>query len=309
MTLESLEACGLGVTSDEISRAFEPFVQRRVTGDDSEWRAHLRRRRRRIVVKGLRRALTGWLPGGGRDSDEIQREYSRAWGEADYDRYSITVPPERYSPWEWRGELMLANTIGATRFRHILLARLVERHRPRRVLEVGCGDGINLLLLASRFPDVSFTGVELTQAGHERATALQDLERLPQNLIEFAPEGIVDASAHRRIDFRRGNAAELPFADGSFDLVFTVLALEQMERIRSQALSEISRVVADRACMIEPFRDVNAAGWRRLNVLRRDYFRAPIASLSDFGLEPVLATEDVPQEVFLGAALVVSEKR
>ena len=60
--------------------------------------------------------------------------------------------------------------------------------------------------------------------------------------------------------------------------------------------------------MIEPFRDVNESFWPRLYVFWRDYFRGGIDELRDFGLQPVAATGDFPQEAFLKTCLVLSEK-
>jgi SAM-dependent methyltransferase len=138
---------------------------------------------------------------------------------------------------------------------------------------------------------------------------LQTGGALPRGLADFAPLQFADPSAFKRIEFLQGNAVRLPFEDGAFDLVYTVLALEQMERVRSQALTEIARVAARNALMIEPFRDVNKALWPRLNVLRRDYFRGRINDLGRYGLEPVLALDDFPQEAFLKVCAVLSKKR
>jgi hypothetical protein len=91
--------------------------------------------------------------------------------------------------------------------------------------------------------------------------------------------------------------------------VITVLALEQMERVRPRALAEIARVSARHSLMIEPFQDVNQALWPRLNVMRRDYFRGRIDDLPRYGLEPVLALGDFPQEAFLKTCAVLAEKR
>ena len=204
---------------------------------------------------------------------------------------------------------MFASDVGGTRFRQLLLIRIIERVRPRSVLEVGCGNGINLILLAGRFPAIRFAGVELTEAGHRAARALQEQGVLPAGMADYAPLPLADPTAFRRIDFRQGNATRLPFEDGAFDLVITVLALEQMERVRAQALAEIARVTARHSLMIEPFRDVNQAFWPRLNVLRRDYFRGRIDDLARYGLVPVLALGDFPQEAFLKTCAVLAEKR
>ena len=117
-----------------------------------------------------------------------------------------------------------------------------------------------------------------------------------------------DPEAFRRVTFLQGSAAELPFPDGAFDLVMTVLAIEQMERIRARALAEIARVARRQVLMIEPFRDVNRDLWSRLNVYRRDYFRGSIDELGTYGLRPVLALADFPQEAFLKACMVVADR-
>ena len=301
----TLDDSGLAVTTQDIDALFEPFVGRKVAADDPEWRAILRRRRWRIASKFFRR----WMPAHDRHEEKVTAEYAKAWRQTAYENYGLETPPPRFSPWEWRGQRMLASGFGITRVRQLLLIRVLERLGPRRVLEVGCGNGINLLLLAGRFPEVEYTGIELTKEGHAAATDLQSLPELPSAMQRYAPLTLEDPSAFRRIRFLQGNAASLPFSDESFDLVFTVLSLEQMERIRHQALSEIVRVAGHYTLMIEPFADVNASLWPWLNVVQRDYFRGRIGDLPDYGLDPVLATNDFPQEVFLKICVVLSEKR
>ena len=114
--------------------------------------------------------------------------------------------------------------------------------------------------------------------------------------------------AFKRIDFRQGDAAELPFADGSFDLVYSVLALEQMELIRERALGEMARVSTDATFMFEPFREVNDEGWPARYVYARNYFRGRIEDLPALGLKPEFAIRDFPQEIHLRAAAVLARK-
>ncbi len=295
----------LGISQQEIMDLLDPFVDRSVAEDDPEWRAAIWKRRRKILYKSVGR----WLPTQVRSEKNIVREYSQVWRDTTYDRYSLEHPPPKYSPWEWRGQKLLASTFGATRFRQLFLIRFLEMVRPKRVLEVGCGNGINLLLLAGRFPEVEFAGVELTQEGHDAAVALQKLEELPAALQGFAPLELKDPTAFRRIDFHQGSAGELAFEDDAFDLVVTVLSLEQMETIRHQALSEVARVARRHTLMIEPFADVNTSLWPRLNVVRRNYFRGHIDDLPQYGLHPIVVTNDFPQESFIKVCAVLSEKR
>jgi SAM-dependent methyltransferase len=305
MRLTSAAESGLGVSREQIARLFEPFVDRAASADGAEWRAAVRERRRKTLWKLPRRLL----PARQRSERNVVAEYARVWGPDNYARFSVEEPPPRFSPFEWAGERMLASTLGATRFRQLLLIRAIERVRPERVLEVGSGNGVNLMLLAGRFPRIAFTGVELTSQGRAAALGLQELPELPRPMQGFAPEPLEDPTAFRRVRFLQGSAAELPFQDGEFDLVITVLALEQMERIRRRALAEIARVARGHSFMIEPFADVNESLWPRLNVMRRDYFRGRIDELPGYGLVPVLATDDFPQESLLKVCAVLSEKR
>lgn len=308
MQITSLAGSGLGLSQEEIATYFKPFIARKVAADDPQWQAEMRERKRGILRRYLKRILLPWSSRTKRDEREVIREYSKAWKPGEYENYRLGGELPRLSPWIYRGERMYASDIGGTRFRQALLVRMIEHVKPRSVLEVGCGNGINLLLLAGNFPDVEFAGIELTREGNEAALEFQRQEVLPEALQAYAPLPLKDPTAFRRIRFLRGNAAELPFADNEFDMVYSVLALEQMEQIRDQALAEFARVAGKYTLMIEPFRDVNDRGWPRANVIRRNYFRGRIADLSDYGLKPVIITDDFPQEVFLKAVAVLSEK-
>ena len=182
--------------------------------------------------------------------------------------------------------------------------------KPASVLEVGCGNGVNLLYLAGRFPQTRFTGIELTKAGQRAAQQCQEQwDQFPEELLAFSPQPQLDRTAFRTVDFRQGSADSLPFKDGSFDLVFTVLALEQMERIRGKALREVGRVSNNHVLMIEPFRDVNASGLHRRYIVSQNYFAARIGDLPKYGLQPVWATADFPQKAQMRFACVLAKKK
>ncbi|VUX47218.1 putative Methyltransferase domain-containing protein [Candidatus Defluviicoccus seviourii] len=309
MRISALAETGLGISEDQITTLFAPFVSQPSGAFDPLWRQEITRRRLKHLRHAARRLFMGWLPETRRDEDTVRTEYERGWAGIDYARYTLDAPLDGATPWEWRGRQMFATDTGATRVRQLFLIRILERLRPRSVLEVGCGNGINLLLLAGRFPQIAFSGLELTEAGHAAAVAFQRHAALPREMKAYAPEAIEDPQAFKRIAFVQGNAVAMPFADGAIDLVYTTLALEQMERVRGAALSEIARVAGRNTFMVEPFRDVNKAFWPRLYVYRRNYFRGAIDDLEHYGLRPVLATDDFPQEVFLKACAVLTEKK
>lgn len=300
---QKLDDLPLGLRSADAMAVLEPFIRRNATPEER------RKFFRHLQYRTLRRAIdrTLGLEGGKRDKAVILAEYEEAWTKG-YLRYDVSAGCVRPDPWDYRGQPMLADRAGIARFRSVILGRVIETLKPRNVLEVGCGNGINLLLLAGAFPDVEFTGLELTEAGHRGAVELQKAAALPPNLTAYAPLPQRDPTAFRHINFVRGDATRMPFADRSFELVFTVLSVEQMERVREAALSDIARVAKDNVLNLEPFAEANGHGWKRLNVYARNYFRGRIADLPRYGLEPQWATDDFPQEAILGTALVLSAK-
>ena len=310
MRLVSLPDAGMGLSRAEIADLFRPFEGRHVASDDPEWQEEVRRRDGLIWKRLGQRVFRGLKPRRKRTLGEIKREYAKVWRKDESDGYDMAQPVPKYSPWEWDGRLFFANKFGGVRVRLLLMMRTIERLRPARMLEVGYGNGMNLVYLASCFPQVEFHGIELTDEGVAAARAFQARDELPRRMHDFSPLPVRDPTAFKRIRFLQGNAAALPFEDGSIDLVLTVLALEQMESIRDRALSEIGRVARGHALMIEPFRDMNPWGrraWR--NVMARDYFRGHIADLPRYGLDPVWAVGDMPQELFLRVCAVLAQRR
>jgi SAM-dependent methyltransferase len=302
IALKQIENLSIGVSAQEIRAAFAPLID--VNATQKDWLSAVWKRRRRV----LRRAYERMRGSGSRDLNSVLGEYEEAWSSG-YGKYDVSAGPRKAEPWTFRDDRIMVSRLGAARFRSVILGGVIRSLKPKSVLEVGCGDGINLLLLANAFPNVNFTGLELTDAGHRASIAVQRHDRLPDNLSAYAPLPQIDPQAFHRISFVQGNACAMPFTAGSFDLVYTVLSVEQMEQVRYQALSEISRVTGRHLLNLEPFADANTGFWRRLNVYGKDYFRGRIAELSRYSLEVVWATQDFPQDTALGVALVLSRKR
>lgn len=104
----------------------------------------------------------------------------------------------------------------------------------RRVLDVGCGVGIALSLIAGERPDIDAVGLELSQRA---------------------------AQTGRRVfgvDIVQGSAAALPFADDAFDVVLATELLEHLPHgTYDRARRELARV-APRAIVTVPFRERRA---------------------------------------------------
>jgi ubiquinone/menaquinone biosynthesis C-methylase UbiE len=187
----------------------------------------------------------------------------------------------------------------------LLLSSLVDELKPQNALEVGCGNGLNLFVLSALHPATKWGGVELTESGVAVARAIQQEPELPKNLQDFAPGTLASVTAHREIQIQQGNVLALPFPDRSFDLVFTVLALEQMQAIGDQALSEIARVARRHAVFIEPFAEFNSTETRKHYLRHRGYLDLPVSELKRFGLDVIDIFEDMPQKLTIGAGLVI----
>jgi demethylmenaquinone methyltransferase/2-methoxy-6-polyprenyl-1,4-benzoquinol methylase len=107
---------------------------------------------------------------------------------------------------------------------NVILRRIgLEMCPPRegmKVLEVGCGTGINLRLYENAGCDVF--GVDLSPA-----------------MLEMARQKLGE-----RADLRLADAAEMPYADDSFDLVTAFLTLHEMPAAtRTAVMAEMVRVV------------------------------------------------------------------
>ncbi|CAN5202476.1 hypothetical protein BH10PSE7_BH10PSE7_13910 [soil metagenome] len=298
---QRLDDLPIGLSPAPVMAALEPFVC-------AQSAASVRFKQiaglRRTTLKRVARRL---VKRGSRNKAIIVDEYDTTWSRR-YAAYDLSAGCRRPEPWLYRGSPITVDRAGVARMRSVILAAVIRHLKPARVLEAGCGNGINLLLLAGAFPDIEFAGLELTSAGNRVARELQQLPELPAALSHYAPEPQRDGKAFQRIDFRQGDATRMPFADGAFDLVFTVLAVEQMERVRDAALTEIARVSRSHVLNLEPFADANRNIWRRMHVFGRDYFRGSIADLPRYGLQPEWGTVDYPQEIQLGSALVLSRK-
>lgn len=294
------------VEDHEIAAVFSPYVKERLTANDERWRAIVRKKSKKSRRARVKRQLFGWIPQMRRDQKDVYNTYETQWGART--AVDILKKPKSLSAISWRENChVLANYLGLKRCYLLFLMRAIETLSPKRVLEVGCGAGLNLFVLAAQFPNVKFHGVELTKEGVLSALDVKRKKRLPEAIADFSPIIPRDYSAHRRVVIKQASAEDLPIGDNAFDLVFTVQALEQMEAIRSSALSEISRVAKSHLVMIEPFADWNKSEMRRNRIRGRDHFAASISDLRAFGFKPVFATHDLPSKISMGVGVVIAE--
>ena len=111
-------------------------------------------------------------------------------------------------------------------FYGIVARQAAEHLRAGRVLDVGTGPGKLPIMIASLNPLLRVTGLDLSADMVNIATRAAQREGL------------------KNVEFRQGNAAELPFADREFDLVISTLSFHHWKR-PEQALDEGYRVLRE----------------------------------------------------------------
>ncbi|MDP3788164.1 MAG: class I SAM-dependent methyltransferase [Candidatus Chromulinivorax sp.] len=136
-----------------------------------------------------------------------------------------------------------------------------EMANAESVLELGGGNGLNLLLLAVLNPRIKILrSIELTQSGIQMAEQLYanpPIREISQ-ITDIPPETVAQRLHGRDVKFLMGDMRNLPFEAETFDGVFSRLAIEQMPRHYPQIFSEAFRVTKNNGVgiFIEAFRDV-----------------------------------------------------
>ena len=118
----------------------------------------------------------------------------------------------------------LVSLLGGDRARRDLVeqAKIEPSHR---VLDVGCGTGTLVVLLKQRYPGMSVVGLDPDPKALHRA----------QNKA---------GRAGTSVQLDQGFADELPYANGSFDRVFSSFMFHHLEeQDREKMLSEVLRVL------------------------------------------------------------------
>ncbi|MDB9372240.1 class I SAM-dependent methyltransferase [Nodularia sphaerocarpa] len=106
---------------------------------------------------------------------------------------------------------------------HKRLLEYVDLAERANILDMGCGTGRLLERLATKFPDVRGTGLDLSS-----------------NMLRIAR---LSNSHHPRLIYIEGQAESLPFGEGQFDAVFSTISfLHYLEP--QQVLSEVARVLS-----------------------------------------------------------------
>ena len=171
--------------------------------------------------------------------------------------------------------------------------RRIDYSECQHVLEVGCGVGAQLRILARRFPNTRFTGVDLSPGQ-----------------VDYARILLKEELSSGQVTLAEGSAYGLPFPDGNFDGAFLCWVLEHLSDPK-RAMGELARVlnpggilhdteVFNAGGYADPHRAELMEYWKHFNDLQRDFGGHPdigirLANLAlDAGLTKVTQTEISP---------------
>lgn len=131
------------------------------------------------------------------------------------------------------GLMVWSSKVGKLRERDRILDEIPWRG-DETVLDAGCGRGLLLIGAARRLKTGSAVGVDIWQTGDQSGNS-------PEATLENAKiEGV-----EGRVEVRDGDLRDLPFEDGTFDVVLSGLVLHNIHdrEEREGAIRELARVL------------------------------------------------------------------
>ena len=144
--------------------------------------------------------------------------------------------------------------------RTALIEELAQLTQPQRILEIGCGTGVNLVRLAQRFPEARITGIDLSA-----------------DMLTQASKHIL--ACRDRIELIHGAYQSPLKPEQPFDLIVCSYALSMINPGWEQVLESCNRdLTAGGLIAVADFHDSSLAlfrRWMRLNHVRMDAHLAP----------------------------------
>ena len=168
---------------------------------------------------------------------------------------------------------------------------IVAQYAPVRVLEVGCGNCINIVNLKKKYNGkIDLYGIDISD------------ERLRVSKQYFG-------NALDEVQLRNAPITEpLDWSDGFFDVVFSMHCLEQIPYQTQSALREIYRLTKRRMVMIEPIFELGNHV-QRLYLLNSDHNRILLKSIKQLGYQIWrLESLDIQSNPLNQSSIVVIDK-
>ncbi len=171
------------------------------------------------------------------------------------------------------GLLVWSSRVGKLYVRERLIDSL-DLRGDETVLDVGCGRGLLLIAAARRLTRGKAVGIDLWRSVDQSGN------RPEVTLANARAEGVAE-----RVVIKTGDMRELPYPDGSMDVVISSLAIHNIPdpEGRARAVREIARVLKpngrvallDMECTAEYVRTLREAGWHTVEAGSPSYLMFP----------------------------------
>ena len=205
-------------------------------------------------------------------------------------------------------KVFLAHSCLTTKIQQFLILKKIKELNPKSVLEIGCGSGITLKLLSDLYSEINFYGIDQSVEGIKYAKKLktQTLKTIFKKKLNFQ---FKNTENNTNLELYTQDASSINFNDKNFDIVFSNLALEQMDNIKYEVLSEIKRVAKKYIILIEPFKNLNGFGLRYLHHKSKQYFSLNYKDLEDKNFEIIEFYEQLPALLSLNYGMLVLKRK
>lgn len=163
---------------------------------------------------------------------------------------------------------------------------------PIKILEVGCGNCINLASLKKRYGSLLLlSGLEISQ---QRIRVAKEHFGHRLSGIAFYIQSITD-----RIE---------ALSEGEFDIVFSMHCLEQITYQSTLAIKEMHRLAKSLVIMIEPVYELGNPT-QRLYLINQDHNRTLLSAINELGLAPTrIEPLDIQSNPLNQSSIIVIEK-
>lgn len=183
-----------------------------------------------------------------------------------------------------------------------ILHGIFKQMNAKTILEVGSGNGINLIGLASLDPEYNLIGVEPSKNSYLKSITWKDDEK-DIDVVGFG--NTLEQVNFNKIKFINGTGFSIPLEDKSVDVSFTCAVLEQIPRDYGKVLIEMRRVTRKYCVFIEEFKEAQSLP-DYFFLYGKDMFRSSYKNFKKYGLEPVYFTTDFTQKTTHSLGLLIA---
>jgi SAM-dependent methyltransferase len=247
---------------------------------------------------------TGLKKSESKSVDVVKADYNKIWEDKTY--FPKSSDPKIKQLLFYDGRYFEKDMWAEKRVFFEVIQKQISKSNFKKILEVGCGNGILINSFARTFPHIEFYGIDLTKSGIEVSNSLKNnlnyTSRIGNTFLKNYHENDIKNLYLENISIK--NIQE----DKKYDFCFSTLALEQMKAVQSEAIDKITKITKDTIVLIEPFRFVNKSLLSSMYCKIKDYFDLNLENIEINGFKMV-EFYIVPSKFYRQVSVLVLKKQ